>query len=419
MSIQVTTLENGFRVVTDHIPSVETVSLGVWIKAGTRNESIDTNGVAHFLEHMAFKGTQKRTALNISESIENVGGYINAYTSRETTAYYARVMKKNVPLVVDILADILQNSTFLEKELEKEREVILQEIGQCHDTPDDIIYDHFQEHAFQDQPMGWTILGHAHTIQQMPRQALIEFMNTHYQPQNMVFSAAGHIDHDTLVALVRNHFSLKKKISSPLIVPGKYVGGNFRESRDLEQLHLLLGFKGTSFLDDDSYTAALYATIMGGGMSSRLFQEVREKRGLVYSIYSFSSTYRDCGVFGIYAGTSQKDSCDLINVIRDELLKAPSTLKSQEITRAKNQTKSSIAMALESTTARSKRLAKNLLEHGKIISIEESLEKINRIEGSHLSTFAANLINSPVTVSAIGPIDKLPNHQKLKQKFHQ
>lgn len=417
MSIQVTTLENGFRVVTDHMPSVETVSLGVWVKAGTRNEHIEINGVAHFLEHMAFKGTKKRTALQIAESIENVGGYINAYTSREITAYYARVMKQDIGLVVDILADILQNSTFLEEEFEKEREVILQEIGQCHDTPDDIVYDYFQECAFSNQPMGWPILGPADTIKKMKCTSLMDFMTTYYTPKNMVFAAAGNVDHDTLVKLVKDHFDLKTVHKNEVPVPGQYVGGDFRQERSLEQLHLLLGFKGISFLDDAYYTAALYATIMGGGMSSRLFQEIREKRGLVYSIYAFSSAYSDCGVFGIYAGTSEKDSANLVSVVRDELLKAPSTFLAQEIIRAKNQTKAGIAMALESTTARSKRLAKNILDHDRIISVEESLDKINKVEKDHLTDFGAHLLSTPLTVAAIGPTKKLPSYTSLQKDF--
>lgn len=417
MSIQVTTLENGFRIVTDHMPSVETVSLGVWVKAGTRNEHIEINGVAHFLEHMAFKGTRKRTALQIAESIEDVGGYINAYTSREITAYYARVMKQDIGLVVDLLADILQNSTFLEEEFEKEREVILQEIGQCHDTPDDVVYDYFQERAFADQPMGWPILGPADTIKNMTRQSLIDFMAAHYTPKNMVFAAAGNVDHDVLVKLVRDHFDLKVRKEDQSMLPGHYVGGDFRQHRSLEQLHLLLGFKGISFVDDSYHTAALYATIMGGGMSSRLFQEIREKRGLVYSIYAFSSAYSDCGVFGVYAGTSEKDSGNLVSVVRDELLKAPDTLLAQEIIRAKNQTRAGIAMALESTTARSKRLAKNLLDHDRIISVDESLEKINKVEQGHLAEFAAQLTSTSLTVAAIGPTKKLPEYAVLQKDF--
>jgi len=307
MSVRVTTLENGMRVLTDQMDSVETVSLGVWVDVGTRHEPASVNGVAHLLEHMAFKGTDRRSALDIAAEIEAVGGHLNAYTSREHTAYYAKVLKENVALAVDILADILQSSVFDPKELERERTVILQEIGQAFDTPDDIIFDLFQERAFPDQAMGRPVLGRAEIIRRIDRDTVAGYMRRHYAAPGMLLAAAGNIDHEALVALARRQFT---KLAAERVArsdPARYVGGELREERELEQVHVVLGFPGFRFADEDYYAASVVSAALGGGMSSRLFQEIREKRGLVYAIYSFTHAYSDGGVFGVYAGTGEEE----------------------------------------------------------------------------------------------------------------
>jgi len=408
MDLQITTLPNGMRIVTDHVSTVDTVSLGVFVRVGSRYETLAQNGTAHFLEHMAFKGTKRRRAVDIAQEIENVGGYLNAYTSREATAYYARILKDDIGLVVDILADILQNSTFDPTEFNREREVILQEIGQSYDTPDDIVYDYFQETAYPNQPMGCPILGPASNIKALSRETLMDFMSTLYAPERMVVSAAGNVNHQTLVNLVQTHFGnyARRPVTEPLT--SAYEGGDFREERALEQLHVLLGFKGVDCYHDDMYTASVFATLMGGGMASRLFQEIREKRGLVYSIYAFTSSYQDTGLFGVYAGTNPTDAKTLMEVILEEFHKVKKELTLPEIDRAKAQIKAGILMGLESMSGRSKRWADNLLTYDRLIPIQETLDRIQSITPDQLSHFAGQLFTYPLTLAAVGPTQNLP-----------
>ena len=295
MSVEVTRLANGLTVASDPMPSVETASVGVWVDVGTRHEDAAINGVAHLLEHMAFKGTERRSAAAIAEEIESVGGHLNAFTTREHTAYYAKVLAEDVPLAVDIVADILQHSTFDEAELARERAVVLQEIGQAADTPDDIIFDHFQETAFPGQAMGRPVLGSAGIVAELPRNTVADYMHRNYGASGMVLAAAGRVDHQALVRLAERAFADLAPGERHRSEVARYSGGEFRETRDLEQVHVVLGFDGVSFHDRDQYAVSVFSAALGGGMSSRLFQEVREKRGLVYSIYSFGAFYFNDG----------------------------------------------------------------------------------------------------------------------------
>jgi predicted Zn-dependent peptidase len=409
MKVRISTLKNGLRIATDALPSVETVSLGIWVGAGSRCETKDNNGVAHFLEHMAFKGTKKRNALQIAEEIENVGGYLNAYTSREVTAYYAKILKGDVPLALDILSDILQNSTFDLEEMEREREVIIQEIGQSKDTPDDIIFDHFQEAAYPDQPMGRPILGPASLIKKMPREMLMTFMETLYTPDNMVLVASGNVDHEEIVKQAEECLSAIPEKKQPKPEASVFKGGEYRENRKLEQLHALLGFEGNASTCKDYYTATLYSTVLGGGMSSRLFQEIREKRGLVYTIYSFMNANSDTGLFGIYAGTGEQGSKTLMDVTFAELEKMTHTVKEEELHRAKAQVKASLLMGLESTNNRARRIAHNILTHGRVIDIEEIVQKIESVNVTQIQKYGTHLIQKPKVFAALGPIGSLPS----------
>lgn len=293
MSIRSTTLNNGLRVVSDEMSNVETVTVGAWVDVGSRFETADENGLSHMLEHMAFKGTKRRTALDIAEEIENVGGYLNAYTSREHTTYYARLLKEDLELGVDMLGDILQHSTFIADELERERGVIIQEIGQAEDTPDDIVFDLMQSAAYPDQPMGRPILGTTELVNAYSRSDLMHYMSNHYKASTMAVVAAGNLDHDKFVNMVETHFSSLELKRDEAKIKTIYHGGETRIERDLEQVNLLFGFDGIQFDDPDYYTSQIMSMIFGGGMSSRLFQEVREKRGLVYSIYSYMGSYVD------------------------------------------------------------------------------------------------------------------------------
>jgi predicted Zn-dependent peptidase len=406
-SVRVTTLDNGLRVATDSMPAVDSVAIGVWAMVGTRSEPTPVNGVAHLLEHMAFKGTQRRSAREIAEEIEAVGGHINAYTSRETTAYYARLLADDAPLGVDILGDILQRSVFEPAELERERSVVLQEIGQAEDTPDDIIFDRFQETAFPDQPMGRPVLGTVETVAAMSREAVMGYMREHYTADRLILAAAGRIDHDRLVALAGEAFGGLAAATTAAAAPARYQGGEFRESRDLEQVHIVLGFAGLGFRDPDYYAASVFSTLLGGGMSSRLFQEIREKRGLVYSIYSFSSSYSDSGLFGIYAGTGEEEAGRLLPIVCDELLKVAEAPTAAEIDRARAQLRAGILMSQESTSGRCEQLANQLVVWGRPLPRAEILERVAAVGAADVKRVARRLIVSSPTLAALGPAERV------------
>ena len=399
----ITTLDNGLRVVTSSIPHVETVTCGLWVEVGARHEPAPINGISHVLEHMAFKGTTRRSALEIAEEIEAVGGYLNAYTSREATAYHARILKENVPLAIDILADILQNSTFDATEFEREQSVIIQEIGQTYDTPDDIIFDYFQHTCFPEQPMGRAILGTAEIIRSLTPDQVKTYMKDHYGAQQMVFAAAGKLDHQEMVDWVGQKFSALPLDCPKKDLPAVYKGGTFHQERDLEQTHVILGMKGLPFGDPDYYAASILSTVLGGGMSSRLFQEVREKRGLVYTIYSFSSSYRDTGIFGIYAGTSPQQVAELLPVVTQELDRFAGTLDVSEMNRAKAQLKAGLMMSLESTTSRCEQLANHMMIYGRPIPPDEILKKVDAVTMDQVTALAKKMFASSQTLTTLGP----------------
>lgn len=417
MTARITTLDNGLRIVTDPMASVESATLGVWVGVGTRDEAPEVNGVAHLLEHMAFKGTSRRSALAIAQEIEAVGGYLNAYTSRENTAYYARVLKEDTGLALDILADILQNSVFDAEELSRERAVVLQEIGQANDTPDDIIFDHFQETAFPDQPLGRPVLGSAEIVRNLSRDAVAGYLGAHYGGPRMVLSAAGAVDHDRLVARAAEAFRDLPAIAPTGPQPARYAGGDFRRNRDLEQLHLIVGFDGVGYHDPDFYAESVLSTLLGGGMSSRLFQEIREKRGLVYSIYSFSSFYADGGIFGIYAGTGEEDVTELLPVLCDEIVKVAEDATEEEVSRASAQMKASLLMGLESTMARAEQVAQQMLIYGEPQGLEEIVARIEAVDVDAVRRVARRLRNGPPTIAALGPTGRLESHDSIKSRL--
>ncbi len=403
-SVRVSTLDNGLRVVSDPMATVETVSVGVWVEAGARHEHPEINGVSHLLEHMAFKGTGRRSALEIAAEIEDVGGHLNAYTSRESTAYFAKVLKEDTALAVDIIADILQDSVMDAEELERERSVIIQEINQALDTPDDVVFDHFQETAYPDQPIGRPVLGTAELVGAMERDVVIDYMGRHYGVGNMILVGAGRIEHGTLAALAADAFSGLSSGAAPATEPTRYEGGDFRENRDLEQAHVVLGFEGISYEDPDFHAASMLSTILGGGMSSRLFQEVREKRGLAYSVYSFLSCYQDGGLFGIYAGTSERETGQLIPVVADEILKVRDGVGEDELARARAQIKSSILMSLESTSARCEQLARQMMVFGRPIPVAEIVAKIEAVDAAAVVAAARRITAGKPVLAALGPI---------------
>ena len=415
--IRVTRLPSGLTVVTERMDRVETVSFGAYVSTGTRHETAAENGVSHFLEHMAFKGTERRSAAAIAEEIEAVGGHINAYTAREQTAYYVKVLKEDTALGADIIGDILTHSTFEPDELERERGVILQEIGQANDTPDDIIFDHFQEAAFPGQPMGRPTLGTEALIRAMPRATLTGYMRRHYSAGNVTVAAAGALDHDRMLDLVQTHFSDLPDAAARAPEAGAYAGGEFREERDLDQVHVVLGFPSVGYSSPDYYPTLLLSTLLGGGMSSRLFQEIRERRGLVYSVYSFAAPYQDGGLFGIYAGTGESEAGELVPVTLDELRKVQSGVTEAELGRARAQVKASLLMSLESTGSRCEQLARQMQVFGRVIPTAETVAKINAVTIADVEAAARRLFAGKPTLAALGPAGRVPSLQTIAERL--
>ena len=363
---------------------------------------------------MAFKGTRKRSATDIAEEIEAVGGELNAATSVETTSYYARILKPDTELAVDILSDILCNSAFDAEELKREQHVIVQEIGASLDTPEDRVFDFFVEGAFPDQPIGRTILGTEETVRRTRSDDLSSYLDRHYHGPNMVLSAAGAIDHDALVKLAEDRFSSLPSAELTAEIPAHYRGGDVRETRDLMEAQILLGFEGMPYKSDDFHAVQILASLLGGGMSSRLFQEVREKRGLCYSVYAFHWSFADTGLFGIHAATGGEDIEELMPVMLGELERASLDITEAELGRARAQMRASLLMSLESPAARAGQLARQMLLFGRPIPVEEIVARIDDVSVTRVRDLAQRIFTgSPPTIAAIGPIDKLIRRDQI------
>jgi predicted Zn-dependent peptidase len=419
MSVEITKLPSGLRIVTDAMPHLETASLGVWIGAGSRHERANEHGLSHLLEHMAFKGTGRRSARDIAEEIETAGGDLNAATSTEHTAYYAHVLAEDAPLALDILADILTDSTFDPTELEREKGVILQEIGAVEDTPDDLVFDMFNATAFPDQPIGRPILGTKEHVAAFERDAIGSYLQTHYRSGATVIGAAGAVDHAAIRDAADRLFTRLPKAQGEVAQPpAAYKGGDRRVRRRLEQAHIAIGFEGVAYGDEDFYALQVFTNIVGGGMSSRLFQEVRENRGLAYSIHSFHWGYSDAGLFGFYAATGAKDVSELMPVALDCLGGAAETLSEAEVRRAKAQMKVSLLAALESPAARAEQLARQVIAFGRVLSREEIIAKIDTLEVDRIRKVAARTLRSAPTVAAIGPVAKVFSPDRIALRLH-
>ena len=417
MDIKTTTLPNGLRIVTDRVTSVETVALGVWASVGTRHEKRAENGIAHMVEHMLFKGTPSRDARRIAEVIEDVGGNMNAYTDREMTAYYMHLMKENMDLALEVLADILQNSTMPEVEVERERGVILQEIKMYADTPDRLVFDNFQEAAYPDQALGAPALGRSEIIAKMGRDTLLKYVAANYAPQNLVISAAGPIDHDAFVKKVEQLFVHLPKGMKDDSKPANYAPVHSLFEKSTEQSHVILGFQGVKRVDEKYSTSRLLSAILGGGMSSRLFQEVREKRGLVYSIYSFNDPFRDDGLFGIYAGTGPEHLKELMPVVIDEIKTMTSSITDAEMARAKAQIKAGMLMARESIMTRADQQGRHMIYFNKPFDAHKLVERIEAVTAKDITDLAKVIFSSEPTLAAIGPLSNLLPVEKLKEKL--
>ncbi len=417
MTVRLTTLDNGFRIVSEPMPGLQSAAIGVWVLAGARHEAAHQNGIAHFLEHMAFKGTTTRSALDIAEAIEDVGGYINAYTSREVTAYYARVLGEHVPLALNVVADILRRPVFDPSEIEIERGVILQEIGQALDTPDDIIFDWLQEKAYPNHPLGRAILGDEARVQGFSREDLTGFVGQHYRPGQMILSASGAVDHDELVRAAETHFGDMQGVADTMAPSAQFAGGESRNVKSLEQAHFALAFESPDYCDPRIYAAQIYASALGGSMSSRLFQEVREKRGLCYTIYASAGAYADTGMMTIYAGTSGAQVPELAQITIDEMKRAAEDLSNAELDRARAQMKAGLLMGLESPSNRAERLARMIQIWGRVPELSEVVERIDGVTLGDVRAIAETTIaQAPAAMALYGPVETAPTLEALQDR---
>lgn len=407
--VRISRLPNGLTVATETLPNIATATLGVWVGVGSRHELPEEHGLSHLIEHMAFKGTSRRSARRIAEDIENVGGDINAATSVESTSYTARVLGEDVEVALDVLGDILTASVFDDAELAREKGVILQEYAAVEDTPDDIVYDAFLEAAFPDQAIGRPILGRPETIQRLDRSAIQAFMAREYAPSRMVLAAAGAVEHDAIVASAARHFGTLNEPPPVAVDAGIYRGGERRMQRRLEQANLVLGWPGCSFKDPQYYATHMFAQVLGGGLTSRLWHEIRETRGLAYSIDAFHWPFSDCGIFGIGAGTSGSDLAELVDVTLASTREATLTIDEAELARAKAQMKVALLTALETPSGRIDRIARQLLAWGRVIPSEEVVARIDAVTMDEIQAAGAQLLAGAPTVAAIGPIRGLPS----------
>ena len=416
-AVSLTTLPSGLRIVSEHMAHAATVSLGIWIGAGSRDELPHEHGLAHLLEHMAFKGTARRSARQIAEEIESVGGDLNAATSVEYTCYTARVLGQDLALAVDILADILTAPALTEEELAREKGVILQEIGAVQDTPDDLVYDRFLQAAFPDQPLGRPILGTAQTVNSFTPEAIRAYLSRNYHAGNMVLAAAGAVDHAELVALAEKALAplpLRPSVPLPARDLAVYRGGEARIDGDEEQVHVVLGFPGKPFEDGAHYPLQIFSAVLGGGLSSRLFQEVRERRGLAYAVDSFHWPFSDCGVFGISAGTAPEDVGELVDVAFDCLRQAVQDVSEVEMARARAQMKVGLLASLESPGGKLEQMARQVLVFGRAIPREELARRLDAVSLDDVRAAGRSLLEGHATVAAIGPLDDLAPAEALR-----
>ncbi|WP_438873015.1 M16 family metallopeptidase [Paractinoplanes toevensis] len=411
-----TTLPSGLRIVTEAIPGTRSASLGVWVGIGSRDETPNMSGASHFLEHLLFKGTHKRTALQISAEIEAVGGETNAFTTKEYTCYYARVLDADLPLAVDVLVDAVADSILEPSDVETERAVILEEIAMHEDEPGDEVHDIFTEAIFGDHPLGRLISGTEESITPMTRNQINGFYRRRYTPPQIVVAAAGNLEHNTVVRLVRKALA-GTPLDGPVAAPADPRTGSKRirhqkphtvvRNRDTEQAHVVLGGIGIGRSDERRFALGVLNNVLGGGMSSRLFQEIREKRGLAYSVYSYASQYADAGVFGVYAGCAPGKIEEVLDLARTELARvAADGLTAEEIARGKGMVKGAYVLGLEDSGSRMSRLAKSELLYGDLMSVDELLGRVDAVTKEEVDAIAAELLAQPMSLAAVGPFDE-------------
>lgn len=392
-----TILDNGLKVVTEQIESVKSVSVGIWVKTGSRNESVEQAGITHFLEHMLFKGTESRSSYDIAMSMESVGGYLNAFTSSEYTCYYSRCLNSKLERALDVLTDMILHPTFPEDEMEKEKKVVLEEMKMYRDNPQEYLFEEFSGFVFREHPLGRPVIGYEETVSSFERQDLYAYMEERYRPDNLLVAVAGNADHDRVVKLVQGYFgkvgSVETEINDQPVTP--YLQGNQSFSRPIEQTHLIMGRRGLDYNHEDKYRLLLANTVLGGGMSSRLHQNVREKYGYCYSINTFNQSYRDTGMFGIYVGTDEEYVNHVRELINKELRKLQEKLiPGKELEEAKSQLKGKLMLSLESMSNRMSRLAKSELYYNRFITLDELVAEIDGVKSGEVQDFAQKFFES-------------------------
>ncbi|MET0801473.1 MAG: pitrilysin family protein [Actinomycetota bacterium] len=413
MPIERTEFSSGLRVVTERMPGVRSVSLGFWMLAGSRDERPLISGSSHFLEHLLFKGTDRRSAQDIAEGFDAVGGDVNAFTAREYTCYYARVLDRDLEMAVDHLADMVQHSVIRAEDLDAERQVILEEIHMHEDSPEDVVHDLYTETLWPEHPLGRPILGTVATIEAASRASVRRFYGRHYVPGNLVVAAAGNLRHDDLVRLLRHRMDTGRRLGARdasvwnLRAPGrapKPSGKHLVKRRKTEQAHICLGTNGLARNDPDRFAFLVVNTALGGGMSSRLFQEVREKRGLAYTVYSYHAQYTEAGLFSAYAGTTPSRAQDVVSLLRRELeLVRDGGLTDDEFERARGHVKGSMVLSLEDPGGRMSRLGKSEIAHGEILSVNQALRRIDQVSLDDAHRVAERVLSQPMTLTVLGP----------------
>lgn len=403
------TLSNGLRVIIEDIPSVRSVAMGIWVGTGSRYENPDNNGISHFIEHMLFKGTKTRSAHDIAELFDSIGGNVNAFTSKEYTCYYAKVLDEHVELGLDILSDMFFNSVFDPEELNREKKVVIEEIKMYEDTPDDQIHDLIAQASFKQNALGYSILGSDKVLESLTRDHILDYIQNRYTIENTVITIAGNVS-NSIIEMMEQYFGgfQNHGIKEPYAAAG-FEALEIVKSKQTEQAHISLALPGRSVSDANLYSLILLNNILGGSMSSRLFQEIREKRGLAYSVFSYHSSFQDTGLFTIYAGTAPHqidEVTDLILHILHEIKNNGITEK--EILKGKEQLKGSLMLSLESTNSRMNRLGKNELLLGRHLTLDEVIDRINQVNMDSVNQVIKQTLNHPMSFSMISPFQELP-----------
>jgi predicted Zn-dependent peptidase len=404
--IEATTLKNGIRVISEEMPHVRSVSLGVWIKTGSRRETSAENGISHFIEHMLFKGTKNRSAEEIARSVDSIGGGLDAFTAKEMVSYSTKVLDEHLPLAFDVLADMVRHPLFREEDIEKEKGVILEELKMEVDNPEYLLHDLFSSNFYKDHPLGKPIIGTKDTVRAFDRQMIHDYYRRYYSPSNILITAAGNLNHERLVELARGHFEDLRVNGtlSPEIAPVPHARLVFRNKTSLEQTHLYMGVPAYPFSHELRFACYALNTILGGGMSSRLFQNIREKQGLAYAVYSELAMYHDTGCMAIYAGTAVETASQVIQSIVKELRDVKENLvPAEELRRAKDNLKGSFMLGLESTSSRMSNLARQELHFQRFFSLDEMIEKIEAVTAQQIREIAREFFHSKnITLAVLG-----------------